>query len=310
VLRRHLAQTLVRAGTPVFFHPGGRTEILDPIFGVFARGIGCGVEGVSGADLRTFQDQVEWNRRVFFREGYAFGIGAVEALRRGTTNPEARNRGGSDYRMMHYTGYGFWNGFARTLGLRGLPETAAAWADVADYPRLHPFLVGGRSFAAIARTKTITPALLAGFEREATPSLTEAAWHGCGRGIWFRGAAQPDVLTGFLTLYPPATAAMTLGLGVAMCFTQIATPDVVMRTIESMPPRFHDDLALGAGVALAAHVHDEPREEARIRSLFTGTLGARRDAVLAAVQGFQDDTTWYSTLRARLEPASQARAAS
>src|SRR6185437_7065837 len=107
---------------------------------------------------------------------------------------------------------------------------------------LHPFIVGGRSFALVARTKTITRELLAGFERERTPSLTEAAWHGCGRGVWFRGAAQPDVLTNFLTIYPPATAAMALGLGVAMCFTQIATPAAVTQSIDSMPARFREDL--------------------------------------------------------------------
>src|SRR5262249_28680202 len=144
------------AGTPLFFHPGGRTEILSPIFESFARGIGCGVEGVTADTLLAQQNAVAWDRRVFFREGYGFGICAGEAMMSGKSNPEKRNRAGSDYRMMHYTGYGFWNGFAQTLGMRGVPEDAAAWADVADYRRLHPFIVGGRSFAHVARTKTIT----------------------------------------------------------------------------------------------------------------------------------------------------------
>jgi hypothetical protein len=192
MVRRSLARTFVRTGTPLLFHPGGRTEILAPIFEAFARGIGCGVEGVSGDELRREQDLVDWDRRVFFREGYGFGICSVHAMTRHATNPESRNRGGSDYRIMHYTGYGFWNGVASTLGLRGVPEEASAWADVPDYNRLHPFIVGGRSFALIARTKTVTPELIASFERESSPpSLIEAAWHGCGRGIWSPRRCHP-----------------------------------------------------------------------------------------------------------------------
>lgn len=304
MLRRHLARTFVRAGTPLFFHAGGRTEILAPIFDAFSRGIGCGVEGVSTADLLRQQETVSWDRRVFFREGYAFGLSAVEGLRSGATHPEKRNRGGADYRIMHYTGYGFWNGFARTFGLRGVPEDPAVWTDVPDFTRLHPFIVGGRAFALVARSRRMTRDLVASFERERSPSLTEAAWHGCGRGIWFRAAAQPDTLADLLTMYPPATVAMTVGLGVAMAFTQLATPAAVMQSIQSMPGRFRADLTLGAGVALATSMHDQPREEARIRSLFTGALGASRDAVVAAVLDFSDDASWYSTLRARLEQAA------
>src|SRR5205823_1103234 len=116
--------------------------------------------------------------------------------------------------------------------------------------------------------RRITRELLASFEGESTPALTEAAWHGCGRGIWFRAAAVPETLIDYLMMYPPATKAMTVGLGVAMTFTQIAAPDVVLRSIESMPDRFREDLLVGAGVALATLIHENPREEPRVRSLY------------------------------------------
>jgi Protein of unknown function (DUF1702) len=301
VLRRWLAQAGVQAGTPWLFHAGGDVAILQPIFRAFARGIGCGVEGVSSDGLQRQQERVEWDRRPFFREGYGFGLCAAEAMTRGG-NPDVRTRGGAAYRMMQYTGYGFWNGFAATLGLRRISEDAAAWADVADYPQLHPFIVGGRSFAGVARAARVTRELLESFEHEATPTLTAAAWHGCGRGLWFRAAAAPDALVGLLTTYPPATTALTLGLGVAMSFTQIASPAAVVRSIESMPERFHEHLRRGASIALAAMVHDDPGEERRIRSLHAATLGSYLDDTMAATEHLAVDRDWYGAFVDRLVP--------
>ena len=300
MLRRTLVSALIRHGTPVLFHPGGRTDILAPIFDAFARGIGGGVEGVSAAELRRQQDAVEWDRRVFFREGYGFGLFATHALTGHSSNAERRNRDTSGYRIMHYTGYGFWNGVAATLKLRRIPEDPSAWTDVPDFTRLSPFMVGGRAFGLVARVRTVTPEVLAAFEGESSRPLTEAGWHGCGRGIWFRAAATPHRLLDYLSIYPPASASMTFGLGVAMCFTQIATPDAVLRSIESMPARLHDDLLTGAAVALATQIHEDDREEPRLRSLYGGALGARLDDVLAAVRDVPDDRTWYASFLDRL----------
>jgi hypothetical protein len=50
-------------------------------------------------------------------------------------------------------------------------------------------------------------------------------------------------------------------------------------------------------------IHEDRQEESRVRALYTGTLGSRRDDVLAAVEHFDDDARWYSVLRERLVPA-------
>jgi hypothetical protein len=48
-------------------------------------------------------------------------------------------------------------------------------------------------------------------------------------------------------------------------------------------------------------MHDDPRKR-RVPSLYTGALGSRRDEVMAAVQDYADDATWYSSFRDRLQP--------
>ncbi len=191
-LTRAVLRSAMRAGTGVLFHPGGDVRLLAPIFTDFGRGAACGMDGISSDGLTREHDQTAWQRRIFFREGYAFGNALAHAVTRQSGNPEGRNRATADYRIMQYTGYGFWNGFARSLRLPVVDEQPAAWGDVADYPALRPFLAGGRSFALMVRTRTITPALLQSFEREATPALAKAAWHGCGRALWFSRRQRPD----------------------------------------------------------------------------------------------------------------------
>lgn len=310
-LTRAVLRSAMRAGTVVLFHPGGDVRLLAPIFTDFGRGAACGMDGISSDGLAREQDQTAWQRRIFFREGYAFGNALAHAATRRSGNPEGRNRATADYRIMQYTGYGFWNGFARSLHLPVVDEQPQAWRDVADYPALRPFLAGGRSFALMVRTRTITPALLQSFEREATPALARAAWHGCGRALWFRAANDPTALARLLETYPPATEAMTLGLGVAMTLTQIAAPAAVVRSITSMPGCYLPQLRIGAGVALAAMIRENGGEESRVRAMYTAELAEDLDLATWANEGLAADADWYPTFVSRMMSArAGAKAAS
>jgi hypothetical protein len=177
---------------------------------------------------------------------------------------------------------------------------------VADYDRFYPFLVGGRSFARALRARAVTPEFLKRFESEATAIFTEAAWHGVGRALWFRSAANPKSLTEALLAYPPATTALTFGLGVAMTFTQIATPAAVARSMASMPERFRANLMIGGSLTLLAMINESPGEEHRIRSLHAGGLVSRLDAAVAAMAGLPFDADWYAAFLDRLTHASSS----
>ena len=288
------------------FHRDVDSHLLDPIFTDFGKGFGCGLERLSSEDLLRHQEHVSWERRNFFREGYAFGLSARHVIGRHAGNPERWNSERGTYRIMHYTGYGFFNGCAESLGMTRLPEDADSWRDVADYAKFRPFLSGGRSFGRMVRSRVVTRDLLRSFEHEETRLLTEAAWHGCGRAFWFRAPAAPEALCRLLELYPPATDCITWGLGVAMTLTQIANPDAVERSLQSMPERFQPTLMRGSGIALAAMVHENPDQEQRVRSLYAGrSWYPMLDAAIAAFEASTDDAQVYAAV---LDSAASAPA--
>lgn len=300
MIRRILGETIARTGAPFLFAFGGDAARLDGILVDFSKGIGCGLEGVSGEHLETFERAIVWNRRSFFREGYAFALAALAALR-GRGNAEAHNRGIEPFRMMHYTGYGFWNGCAETLPLPVLTENAADWTDVEDYPLFYPFYVGGRSFGRLVRAKSVTAELVRSFEKEATPALVQAAWHGAGRALWFRAAGQPEKLVEMLNVYGPAAQPMLIGLGFAMTYTQIATPENALQSLRSMPQPMQHDLHVGGGVALAALIHEMTTEEGRIHSLYGATeLGPHLADALEAERITPRNADWYAAFNANM----------
>jgi hypothetical protein len=207
---------------------------------------------------------------------------------------------------MHYTGYGFWNGCAETLPAPVLTEDAAAWTGVDDYPLLYPFLVGGRSFGRLVRAKTITSDLIRSYERERQPMLVDAAWHGAGRALWFRAPGEPDALLQMLHAYAPAVPAMTIGLGFAMTYTQIATPDRALQALRSMPAPLQHELRSGAGIALAALIHEMSSEEDRIHSLYRGTeLAPFLADALEAERVTPKDANWYAAFNDNLARAQR-----
>src|SRR5438105_3173928 len=70
---------------------GPATDIVDGVYVDFKRGIRCGTAGASEHVLAYEAAATAWERRDFFREGYALGLAAVHALTLARGNPEQSN---------------------------------------------------------------------------------------------------------------------------------------------------------------------------------------------------------------------------
>lgn len=276
----------------------------------FEQGILNGIRQAPGDEVLADQARVPWSYRDFYREGYALGLAAIHACRFARGNPDRRHAL-ADFRIMHFTGYGFYVAIAEQYRLPRISLTADRWRGVPDYDRFHPFLTGGYTFGKTAFAPELDARFFRRFEDPAPyPAHAQAAWHGCGRALWFRFTHNLPRLIETLEAYPPARRHLTYGLGMAMTFTQIAEPRQVNADIESFPPEYRELLRRGAGTALAGMLKDHPASATEVHRLYPGELGtylARGMAAGEAAASAGGD--WYPTYFALLDAACDADAA-
>jgi hypothetical protein len=293
---------------------GPDARILDSIVVDFKRGILCGTAGMPAEILTEHEAATAWERRDFFREGYALGLAALHALTFSRGNPERRNRHPHNFRIMHYTGYGVWNAFAGMVGLPRISNDPNCWLDVPDFARYRLFMAGGDAYGKVVMKRCITAKFFQNFERTTDRTATQAAWHGCGRALWFCWTGDTHALVSLLRLYPPATSALAMGLGTAITFTQIGAPDRVQASIHGFPTFFHDLLAQGSGMALGGMIVENPAVSDRVYALYSGDLRRRLDETLQAAEEARIATLssperWYGTFFTQLERIRSRNAA-
>src|SRR5262249_4493704 len=145
-------------------------------------------------------------------------------------------------------------------------------------------ITGGDAFCRTLLQQRVSPDFFRSFEQAADPLSTIAAWHGCGRALWFCWTGDSEMLTSVLQSYAPASTALSLGLGMAITFTQIASPDRGLRSIDGFPTSLHDLLMQACAVTVAILIEENPLERDRLHALYAGALGGCLDDVMHAVK--------------------------
>ena len=144
---------------------GPESHILKDIWVDLKRGLLCATGDVSEEILAEQEAATIWERRDFFWEGYAVGLGAVHALTFSRGNPERRSRRRTGFRGMLYTGYGYWNGVAARYFLPRLSMDPEAWSDIPDFAQSLPIEIGGEAFTRVMLERQITAEFFRSFEQ-------------------------------------------------------------------------------------------------------------------------------------------------
>jgi hypothetical protein len=244
----------------------GQRESKDPalvqdIYQHFMAGIRAGLSGSEGKRLTALEDGVPWPRRLFFWEGYAFGLCAQHASLGRSGNP-FKHYCAPGFRFMFWTGMGFWNAGGKPLPAVSLDP--ANWADVPEFTEEYPLILGGCSFADIAMAAKVDKARL-----EAIPGIRNATdldgiYLGAGRALWFLYTRNHARLAAVLDAHPDHAGPMTRGLGVAMTLTQLDTPERVFSEIAAMPSIYWRELIGGSLMALTCLLMDDARAAERV----------------------------------------------
>ncbi|WP_372367160.1 hypothetical protein [Candidatus Uabimicrobium sp. HlEnr_7] len=274
------------------FRNGKKGSITNVLL-YFKKGIKDGIYCLDSTSIKKNQQNVPWNWQIFYREGYAFGLASVHALFFSRKNPDIRNNC-NGFRIMHYTGYGFYKGIADLFHIKRVSFAKKDWLNTEDYDCFYPFLIGGESFAKTIYCKNWDKNFITYWKKDHPYSFyAETAWHGCGRCLWFNFYQDYNELTKALEIYKEATPHLALGLGAAITFTQITNPQKIVADIKRFPLRLQKDLMKGAGIALAFAIEEDSAFSSEITPLYDGELKLYWQISTQAKNSIKRDENWY-----------------
>jgi hypothetical protein len=226
------------------------------VYDHFRKGITAGLNGIAGEKINALETGVPWEKRLFFWEGYAFGLCCQHACFGRSGNP-FKLYPAPGFRFMFWTGLGFWNGASKPMPAVSLAPSF--WADVPEFEEEYPLILGGSSFALIAQ--------MAGFDKhrvEALPGIRNAAdldgvYLGVGRALWFLYTRNHSKLAAILDEHPERAQDIARGLGVAITLTQLDAPERVLAEFAKLPEVYWPQLLAGNLMAFTCLLMDDPR---------------------------------------------------
>jgi hypothetical protein len=269
---------------------GGRT-VSDTVLQTFQRGCEFGLKGYPYESIRKESQSLPWNIRAFFNEGNAMGAaGRAACLFR--KNPESKMTS-TNYQVMRFVGYGFWNGVAEVYPIPKISEQQSYWNDIETFPKYGLLMPNGYGFARVLFRGSFDEQLknrMIGIEDE---RKREAAFHGVGRVLWFLYLNNFPELKKILKENEEIAEPLAIGLGLAIAFTQIATPERILMALDHFPDAQRLNLIRGAGIALQVHAHNDPECKFHIEKTIVGEMRDWYEGAWKASDEAGNGEEWY-----------------
>lgn len=245
------------------------------------------------AEVHAACDYVPWTLKDFFWEGVAFGAAADHAFSFRRGNPDAHRHTGQ-HRLMHYTGYGLWNGMAGAYHMPLFSLRDEAWKDVEDFVRYGPLIAGGISFGLVCALRRFEPGMFARMKLPDRPGWTEGAIHGCGRALWFLYPSDVPQLEGIAQSHPRYRDGLLEGIGIANGFTQLHDPAAMHATIGRFAPSHRSSIMGGSIVAMAEAADPESLDRHLVPQLAPQLKAGLEEFRLARARLTAPDELYYT----------------
>ena len=274
-------------------------DASDTILGIFERGFEIGLMGKGLEQAETAAEEIAWNRRCFYWEGYACGLAGDARLRFKPIHPEHLNPTGH-YRSMCFTGYGMWNGLAAKLPFLRIPSEDAAWSQTQDYPSLRPLLIGGDIFGQIVFRDGLSKHFLEQAAASGDEIEVLGTQHGFGRALWWFYMDNQEGAQSILEQHPNDAQGIAEGVGLAIGFINLADPRRIPKIIEGFDPIYYAALLRGVGVCLEAMREEHPEYGPRIAKLDVPLLSRAQKLAQMINDDVPHGPMWYAGCAARL----------
>lgn len=251
------------------------------VFGVVRDGGLLGFSGCAESELLARAAALPWELRPFLHEGHAIGHAGRTACSLGRVSPEAglRTRANQSIRFLSY---GYWIAVAERYPLPSWGLDGGRWRGDPGHERHRALMINGLAFGRVLLAGDLDRALAGSLAESFRGAERWAALHGVGRVLWFLNAGNPERLGRLLGLHREHAEPLAVGLGVAVCFTQVRRPERVLEVYDRLPAELRPWLLSGAGIALRFHAVNDPEAERAVEA----TLDPRLEP-------------WYLAARAR-----------
>ena len=275
-----------------FPHQGeGGEATSDRVLTMFRRGALLGLHGTTMDDCRRESLTIPWNSRAFFNEGHAMGCAGRQVCSLNRQNPEPGAP--KDYEIMRYVGYGFWNGVRGTYPVPRIADHGPYWNNVPLSSKYHLLMENGEGFALVLFRGEFTEEIKQRIIRETEKRKQEALLHGVGRVLWFLYLNNYSALNTILNENGTLAESLGIGLGLAIAFTQVATPDKILQSIEKFPDEHRMHLIRGAGIAFQVHAQNDPECRKNVEQLVHGEMRDWYEGAWTASRDAGDGEEWY-----------------
>ncbi|MBI1805533.1 MAG: DUF1702 family protein [Ignavibacteria bacterium] len=270
----------------------GGQKISDLVLHTFREGCEMGLQGHSYEIMLQVSQSLPWHLRAFFHEGHAMGTAGRHACSLRKVNPE-RSMKSTNFQVMRFVGYGFWNGVAATYPTPRIPERKELWSDVPVFEKYHLLMSNGLGFSTVLFAGKFDQRLRKRFLAIDDVQQRDAIFHGVGRVLWFLYLNNFKALQDILTRNDDIVEPLTIGLGLAIAFTQVATPDMIKRALDQFPDGRRRHLMRGVGIAFQVHGQNDPECKDNIEKKIAGEMRDWYEGACHASDEAGNVAEWY-----------------
>jgi hypothetical protein len=269
----------------------GGSVVSENVLKIFRRGCEIGLKGYPYDMFQKESQSLPWNIRAFFNEGHAMGAaGRAACLLR--QNPETKMTS-TNYQVMRFVGYGFWNGVAATYPVPRISERHSYWSEINMFPKYGLLMPNGYGFALVLFRGNFDQHLKRRLLAIEDEQRRNAVFHGVGRVLWFLYLNNFDALKSVLEEHDDVAEPLAIGLGLAIAFTQVAAPEKILQALDQFPDSHRMHLIRGVGIALQVHANNDPECKLNIERTTKGEMREWYEGAWQASDDAGNGEEWY-----------------
>ena len=174
-----------------------------------------------------------------------------------------------------------------------ISDRQSYWNEVPAFPKYGLLMPNGYGFARVLFRGDFDLQLKLKLMAIQDSRRREAAFHGVGRVLWFLCLNNFSALKKILDENNDVAEPLAIGLGLAIAFTQVATPEKILAGVGQFSDAQRPNVIRGAGIALQVHANNDPECKTNIEKIISGEMRDWYQGAWQASDEAGNGVEWY-----------------